>query len=665
MRQRGHAVATAGKMSLGSGFLRQQRWWCLCLHRCHVLMVPLVVATLTHWLLLSSSTSFGTQQLHAMSVGPPLSPIRNHHHYPSSLGERIQLAQSTNELLAIAADIWLPHHPYSSIAQDDDDSGGATVMLPPHLLSQRVHHERRMRWSAQLLHKLGEVVGGEGSFAAALAGFDNNNNRQHRSVGLRPSALEEDGSNEHRGREQLPLTLDSRLARAALGVSIPFVGGGDGGGGIGDRPNKEGRYLKDALCGIHNLLGQQQQQQQQQQRNHNHRRRRGNPGDRASPPPAIPSTRALRKALVQMMVRVEALAIDLSIVDCIETRWACRGISARMDLCRSNDDKDEMDAILQLPNLSAKVAHLPFDILPAVINWNNDVLFGQIGDDDPVTQLRNEIPFQFDTIVTRTGATVTERRGTAWMAEPGIGALAYSGKLMAPHPMTKPIRSILRTVEVAAMCTDGTDSTSFSHPDIGGDGDGGFFDCALCNYYPTGASACKFHSDPEHGTHWDRLTCVVAAGAPRRFAFRPIPGVSQWRSSADKHQRDVDDDPTVSAVITLFAGDVVKMVGRCNDEFHHAVYPGSGGGSNEGDERVSLVLKRALIRSGGQRGHSLAGQGRRRQRKSSSSHPDRPRRTVASASSETTTRRKKRVAARLCMGVRHRIDAEHKAITTL
>ena len=28
------------------------------------------------------------------------------------------------------------------------------------------------------------------------------------------------------------------------------------------------------------------------------------------------------------------------------------------------------------------------------------------------------------------------------------------------------------------------------------------FDCALCNLYPEGGdAACKYHSDPEHGTH--------------------------------------------------------------------------------------------------------------------------------------------------------------------
>mmetsp|Transcript_59207 Transcript_59207/g.69227 ORF Transcript_59207/g.69227 Transcript_59207/m.69227 type:complete len:106 (+) Transcript_59207:713-1030(+) len=80
-----------------------------------------------------------------------------------------------------------------------------------------------------------------------------------------------------------------------------------------------------------------------------------------------------------------------------------------------------------------------------------------------------------------------------------------------------------------------------------------YFDCALCNHYPNAESACKFHTDPEHGTVWERLTCVVAAGDPRTFAFRPIHGGgwSDWD--------EVQGVPTESeaAAIMLFPGDVV------------------------------------------------------------------------------------------------------------
>jgi hypothetical protein len=67
------------------------------------------------------------------------------------------------------------------------------------------------------------------------------------------------------------------------------------------------------------------------------------------------------------------------------------------------------------------------------------------------------------------------------------------------------------------------------------------------------------------------------------------------------------------AAVQLFPGDVVFMAGACNDLFHHAVYasPFDGVGNNS---RVSLVLKRALDRGGGKKGHSLAGEGRRSRR---------------------------------------------------
>ena len=133
---------------------------------------------------------------------------------------------------------------------------------------------------------------------------------------------------------------------------------------------------------------------------------------------------------------------------------------------------------------------------------------GELPVDKVASTLRDAIPFQFDTIVTRTGSSVTERRGTAWVTEQGIGALAYSGKLMPPRPIPNVVRETMRLVEQKTM------------------NDGPYFDCALCNHYPDGEAACKFHTDPEHGSVWERLTCVVAAGDERRFAFRPIPGTS-------------------------------------------------------------------------------------------------------------------------------------------
>ena len=127
-----------------------------------------------------------------------------------------------------------------------------------------------------------------------------------------------------------------------------------------------------------------------------------------------------------------------------------------------------------------------------------------------VPALRNAIPFQKDVIVTRTGSSVMERRGTAWVADTGIGALAYLGKLMTPKPIPDLVGQVMRRAEqTLGLLMSDTDSTSF-------------FDCALCNHYPDGGAACKFHTDLEHGAHWDRLTVIVAAGDDRKFAFKPI-----------------------------------------------------------------------------------------------------------------------------------------------
>lgn len=52
-----------------------------------------------------------------------------------------------------------------------------------------------------------------------------------------------------------------------------------------------------------------------------------------------------------------------------------------------------------------------------------------------------QVPFQAELLVTRDGRKVKERRETCWMAEPGIGGLAYSGKIMSPVPFTPHVRS--------------------------------------------------------------------------------------------------------------------------------------------------------------------------------------------------------------------------------
>ena len=135
-----------------------------------------------------------------------------------------------------------------------------------------------------------------------------------------------------------------------------------------------------------------------------------------------------------------------------------------------------------------------------------------------------------------------------------------------------------------------------------------FFDCALCNHYADASAACKFHTDPEHGSFWHRTTVVVAAGSDRKFAFKPID--TTW---VDWDPLKVDNgqqqQSTTAVAIHLFSGDLVVMKDTCNDDFYHAVHSG-----DSNDDRVSLVLKRALDRNG-KKGHGEQGQGRRSRKK--------------------------------------------------
>ena len=196
-----------------------------------------------------------------------------------------------------------------------------------------------------------------------------------------------------------------------------------------------------------------------------------------------------------------------------------------------------------------------------------------------VDELAAALPLRADTIATKSGALVLERRRTAWLAEPGIGALAYSGKLMAPEPF---------------------DAVRRVRDSVNGMLDAPKFDCALCNLYPAGEdAACKFHSDPEHGSHWHLSTAVVSCGEPRRFAFRRIGAEDDER---DRHS------------FHLFDGDVVEMFDDCQDVYQHAVLAPEDATTNQG-ARVSLVFKNALLLPSGKKGHGLPGSGTRSDRK--------------------------------------------------
>ena len=48
------------------------------------------------------------------------------------------------------------------------------------------------------------------------------------------------------------------------------------------------------------------------------------------------------------------------------------------------------------------------------------------------------VPFAIERITSRNGDVLSERRGTEWVTEEGVGAMAYSGKLMRACPPPRP-----------------------------------------------------------------------------------------------------------------------------------------------------------------------------------------------------------------------------------
>lgn len=78
---------------------------------------------------------------------------------------------------------------------------------------------------------------------------------------------------------------------------------------------------------------------------------------------------------------------------------------------------------------------LPFKILDQVVPGLS------------IQELRRQVQFQADTIVTRDGKSVKERRETCWMADAGIGGLAYSGKIMRPVPFSLLIADVRNDLE--------------------------------------------------------------------------------------------------------------------------------------------------------------------------------------------------------------------------
>ena len=526
---------------------------------------------------------------------------RIHTHEAKTFGEAIQAAITIDDhLIAAEKFIWLP----------TDDN------LQPHLRTQSIHHEKRRRWGSQLLEGLGH---------AALSSWQND------SLDFKRKLLSLDD-------EEGKIWTDARLVRAIMSVALPMNNNDDA---MMDRHEKEGVWISAALKGLHVLSGNISPM-----------------APSSSQPLDLRAWFDLHHGISMLIQSADEMSKRFTIKDAIEVRWAIRGLTARLKIANSilfsmTDAKLETyltcSNVLPLldfttPNLNARTANLPFDVFSHCLPWqmgsSPDSNYYGYPKQDLFPTLLQTIPFNFDTLTTRTGSSVIERRGTAWLAEGGIGALAYSGKLMRPVEVPEIVRDIMRDVE--QFCVEKkqsqTSSQSASFIEFKWDSAASplcdelaeylqpeyqyhnptFFDCALCNHYPDGDAACKFHTDPEHGTHWHRITAVVGCGTSRIFAFRPIPDVNTWSEWDDIDLSNpitaMKQNENVAATLQLFPGDVVMMTGPCNDVFHHAVYSSPSDGIANSNSRVSLVFKRALDRGGGRRGHGLAGEGRRKSR---------------------------------------------------
>lgn len=517
---------------------------------------------------------------------------RIHINEAKTLGEAVHAAITIDDHLNVAEKfIWLP----------TDDN------LQSHLRTQSIHHEKRRRWGSQLLEGLGQ---------AALSCWQNN------SLDFIEGKI----------------WTDLRLVRAIMSVALPMNNDEDT---MMERPEKEGVWISAALKGLHVLSGNISPI-----------------APSSSQPLELTAWFDLHHGISMLIQSADEMSKRYTLKDAIEVRWAIRGLTARLEIANSilfsmNDAQLEeyltcsnVWPVLDFTtaNLNARAANLPFDVFSHCLPWQMGLSFESnyygYPKQDLLPTLLQTIPFNFDTLTTRTGSSVIERRGTAWLAESGIGALAYSGKLMRPLQVPEIVRDIMRDVEQSCMekGQSQTSSQSASFIEFKWDSVASplceelaeyltpeyhnnnptFFDCALCNHYPDGNAACKFHTDPEHGTHWHRITAVVGCGTSRIFAFRPIPDVNTWSEWDDidvsTPTTAMKQNENVAATVQLFPGDVVFMTDSCNDVFHHAVHSSPLDGILNSNSRVSLVFKRALYRGGGRRGHGLAGEGRRKSR---------------------------------------------------
>ena len=297
---------------------------------------------------------------------------------------------------------------------------------------------------------------------------------------------------------------------------------------------------------------------------------------------------AMRPRVSKLIQTVASSQPSIAPHDATPAAWACDRLGLFSGVNETNDDDGWDAATRRAGDVIARAAEgLPFKILPDLTARIAGVPRGEFGDSArrldldldrelTVEALAAEVPFRAEKLVTRDGKRVDERRETCWMAEEGIGGLAYSGKVMSPAPFTPTIRALRDAIEAST---------------------GERFDCALLNLYPGGDVACKYHRDPDLGVLWARDSIIVSVGETRRFAFREL-----GKNEDEAHW------------FRLRSGDCVWMFANCNDDWEHCVMRAEGAAGENDGSRASVVFKRALA-GRGRRGHGMVGEGRRAGRK--------------------------------------------------
>ena len=289
----------------------------------------------------------------------------------------------------------------------------------------------------------------------------------------------------------------------------------------------------------------------------------------------------MRNACDELVRRVREDAEYFSDGDRIVFDWALRVIESNIASSSGETTTSERRG-----DATITVDEFPFRyVTPNISNVLKNIT---------VEDLRKEVPFKAEKLVTRTGKRVDERRETCFVAESGIGGLAYSGKIMEPTLLNEaslPLVTTIRNAIVEALRND----EDYAGCDID-------FNCALMNLYPDGSSACAWHTDPEMGTVWDRDSVIVSIGETRRFAFRKLAG------GGDKTQNDGEEE---QIWVRVHHGDCILMRDDCNDNWEHCVFGKENDSNNAA--RISLVFKKALSRGGGRKkGHGTNSKDKKR-----------------------------------------------------